>query len=236
MTGFQAPVFAFGLALLFPTVVLSQNAPGPPSAAPASISVSAAIASDYVFRGLDRSLHEPSASVGVDVGRGDLYAGGWAANVHDFSGGREGAEADLYAGWRPSLYGFDVSLGGIYYGFVDQPGRLSFVESYAKASRGLGPLSFAGAVYLSPSYSGRTGFGAYLEESVSYAATPALTLSATLGRQAIADAPSYTTWSLVGAYALGSHVSLELRYSDTDHSDGGYPYHARAVAAVKANF
>ena len=110
------------------------------------------------------------------------------------------------------------------------------MEGYAKASRGLGPLTFATAAYLSPSYSGRTGVGAYLEGSASYAATPAFTLSAALGRQIIADAASYTTWNLGGAYALSGRLSLDLRYTDTDHEDGGHPYHARAVAALKAAF
>lgn len=221
----------------------AQDVPAPPTpTAPSSpalaTSASAALASDYVFRGLDRSEHLPSGSVGVDATGGDLYAGAWAANVRDPAGPRtrDGAETDLYGGWRPSAYGFDLSLGGIYYGFIDQPGRLSFAEGYAKASRGLGPVTLSTAAYLSPSYSGRTGFASYLELGGAYPLTPKLTLSATAGRQTIADAPSYTTWALGGVYALTDRLSLELRYVDTDHSEGGYPYHARLIAALKAGF
>ncbi len=235
----RACLLAAALAAFGPATVLAQDrtpGDGATAAPPLVFSADAALASDYVFRGQDRSVDEPSASLGGDVSRGELYAGAWAADVRAAAGARTGAETDLYAGWRPNLYGFDLSVGGIYYGFIGQPGRLSFFEGYAKASRGLGPVTFAASAYLSPSYSGRTGLAAYLEGSASYALTPRLSLAAALGRQSIADAASYTTWTLGGAYALNDKLSLDLRYSDTDHGDGGHPYHARVIAALKAGF
>ena len=90
-----------------------------------------------------------------------------------------------------------------------------------------------------PQFTGHTGEAWYTEAKP----TPAYTLSkavssppGALGRQSIAAGGSYTTWNAGLTWTLTPHLSLDARYWDTNEHNFGTPYHARAVAALKATF
>lgn len=222
-------------------------------AAEFSYALNVGAASDYLFRGVDQTDRGVEGFGGVDLDYGDLYVGTWASNVdfRRFGDTRTDAEIDIYGGWRPELKGFDLDLGLIYYGYVDQPGGIDYVEGYAKASRSIGPVSFGAAVYASPNYSGPAGGGYYVEGNAAYRITPKWSVSGAVGRQYRSDGVSggtmcfaacqgplrdlgYETWNIGLGYAVSDKIGLDLRYTDTDAHDLGSPFGARLLLSVKA--
>jgi uncharacterized protein (TIGR02001 family) len=222
-----------------------------------SVAVNAGVASDYGYRGVDKTNGGVEGFGGLDLSRGDVYVGTWTSNVDlkRFGEDRASAEIDAYGGWRPNLFGYDFDLGAIAYTYVDPAMREDYVEAYAKASRAIGPFSAGLSLYASPQYPRAAGAGAYVEGKAAYALTRKLMLSAALGDQyeahAIAPAPclptqagcagpysdlNYVDWSLGGSYALTDQIGLDLRYTDTDAHGLGAPYHARVVLSARASF
>ena len=204
-----------------------------------SISFNAGVSSDYVFRGVSQTKGDPAISIGIDATQGRFYAGASATNV-GFAGDKNtDAEIDLYAGVRPEFRGFTLDLGVVNYLYADQPdgADYNYVELKAAASRAVGPATLGAAVYWSPDFFGSTEDQATYAE-VNGAVSPAdkWTVSAALGRQWLSSELDYTTWNLGVGYALTPHLTLDVRYYDTDQHDFGSPYGARAVASLKATF
>jgi uncharacterized protein (TIGR02001 family) len=97
-------------AATFPTAALAQDSP-------LSLSANVNLVSDYYFRGLTQTWHNPAIQGGFDAAHSSgLYAGVWASNVSgkQYAGGS--METDLYAGYNYKL-NEDVTLGAglIYY-------------------------------------------------------------------------------------------------------------------------
>lgn len=201
------------------------------------ISWNAAATSDYVFRGVSQTQESPAISAGVDLTNGAFYAGAWASNV-DF-GDDTDAEVDLYGGWRPEVSGWNLDLGGVAYLYTGQPdgADYDYVELKAAASRAVGPVTVGGAVYWSPDFFGASEDEAtYLEANAAFVPADRWTVSGAVGRQWVSSDLDYATWNLGAAYALTDHLSVDVRYHDTDQHDFGDSYGARAVASLKAAF
>lgn len=209
----------------------AQEAAGP------QVSWNAAVTSDYVFRGVSQTQENPAVSAGVDLTNGQFYAGAWASNV-DF-GDNADAEVDLYGGWRPEVAGWALDLGGVAYLYTGQPdgADYDYVELKAAASRAIGPVTVGGAAYWSPDFFGASEDEAtYVEANAAFAPADRWTVSGAVGRQWVSSDLDYTTWNLGVAYALTSHLTVDVRYHDTDQHDFGDGYGARAVASLKAAF
>jgi uncharacterized protein (TIGR02001 family) len=227
--------------------------PGTQTASDFTYSVNAGVASDYVFRGVDQSRGVEGFG-GVDLSYKQFYAGAWTSNVdfRRFGDRRTYDETDAYAGWRPSFQGFDLDLGAIYYGYLGQPGNVDYAEAYLKVARSIGPLSGAAAIYASPAYPGAANGGYYAEGKAAYAVTPKLTLSGIVGHKQVdlskafagcvaqtclsANGATYTTWNLGAAYAVTGHVSIDLRYWDTDEHRYGSAFSDKLVISARAAF
>lgn len=101
------------------------------ASAGAETRIHAAVASNYVFRGMSQSDDRPSASVGVDwLGDAGIYAGGNAISLD------EGAELDAYAGYtrRFGPFTFDAGANAYEYSgdhYVDGAFREVFVGGQA---------------------------------------------------------------------------------------------------------
>lgn len=209
----------------------AQEATGP------QVSWNVAAASDYVFRGVSQTQENPALSAGVDLTNGAFYAGAWASNV-DF-GDDADAEVDLYGGWRPEVAGWTLDLGGVAYLYTGQPdgADYDYVELKSAASRAVGPATVGAAVYYSPDFFGASEDEAtYLEANAAFAPADRWTVSGAVGRQWVSSDLDYATWNLGAAYALTDHLTVDVRYHDTDQHDFGDSYGARAVASLKATF
>jgi uncharacterized protein (TIGR02001 family) len=207
--------------------------------------------SDYIFRGISQTDRGSAGFAGVDATwRSSLYVGAWTSNV-DFSPSGDPStrqEYDLYGGWRPTLAGFAFDIGYIYYGYTHQPHDLreSYAEGYLKVSRTMGPVTLGVATYRSPDFPGSARRAHYEEANIAIALDSSWTLSGAAGRQQESAASiddeghrhdfTYRTWNAGVTYAINDHVSLDLRYWNTDEHDAGDIYHAHTVASIKATF
>lgn len=204
----------------------------------------AGVQSDYVFRGVSQTDGRVSVFAGADATWGptssQFYLGTWTSNLDfkPFGDAHTNEEIDLYGGWRPTVGGVSLDLGAQYYGYVNQPsgGRVAYTEVYAKATHAIGPVTLGASVYYSPEFTGHTGEAWYTEANFAYTLSKTVSASGALGHQSIQAGGGYATWNAGLTWTLTPHLSLDARYWDTDQHEFGTPYHARAVAALKATF
>jgi len=204
-----------------------------------TVSFNFGAATDYMFRGVSQTNEKAQAFAGVDLSYNMFYAGAWTSNV-DFSNAGDTStsqEVDLYAGVKPTLGPINLDLGGIYYGYLDQPtgSPVDYWEFYGKASHAFGPLTVGAAAFWSPEFTGKTGDAWYFEGNAAYAVNDKLSFSGALGHQSIDLASDYTTWNLGVSYMPVSNVTLDVRYHDTDIK-GFDAAKGRVVASLKAAF
>jgi len=99
------------------------------SAQEVEITGNAGWVSEYYYRGIQQKTS--SASAGLDLTVGGLYAGTWAADVGD------GAEVDLYAGYGLELGPLTLTAGGTGYFYTGD-----FDNTYLEGNlvAGIGPI------------------------------------------------------------------------------------------------
>jgi uncharacterized protein (TIGR02001 family) len=214
-----------------------------PSAAP-SFAFGFGAASDGFFRGVSRTADRPQAFGSMEASIGQAYAGAWAANAAFRQSGpaRNGAEVDVYGGWRPEFRGYSLDFGAQYDVFAGQPAGagLDYAELYAKVSRTIGPLTGRLGLHWSPAFAVRRGQAWYAEAGADYAITRDWTISAGVGRQTgrptIVGGGDYLNWNAAVSRAIGPNLALDLRYSDTDGHRYGQAWDTRVIGAIRASF
>jgi uncharacterized protein (TIGR02001 family) len=191
------------------------------------------IASDYAFRGISQTLEEPAVQGGLDLAFPmTLYAGTWGSSVNfgeDLEGGdRAQMELDFYGGFAPSIAGFDLDVGAIYYWYpgAAESRSYDFYELYGGVGRTVGPVGLGASVAFSPDFFAASGDGLWLggEASVGIPGTP-LTLDGSIGQQTIEinenfGTPDYMAWTAgVGAEVFGVDLGATVAGTDLDEDD-----------------
>jgi uncharacterized protein (TIGR02001 family) len=222
----------FGIFAVAGLLLLLVRADGA-AAQELEVSGNVSIASDYTFRGISQTLEEPAIQGGFDVsGPAGVYVGAWGSSVNfgeDLAlGPRAQMELDLYAGIAPTLAGFDLDLGAIYYMYPGAASDLSydFLEVGLGVSREFGPLGSGVTLAYSPDFFAGSGSSLFagLEASAGIPGTR-VSLGLGVGRQTIEDndafgTPDYTTWSvgattdLLGATFGATVVGTDLGAND----------------------
>jgi len=207
------------------------------------------VASDYLFRGISQTQHQPEISGGFDYTHSSgLYVGTWLSNQDWVNTGgyknNSSLEWDLYGGYRGSLpadLGYDVGLINYYY-----PGNRSGVtagvptpdtdEVYAALSWKMLQVKYS---YTVSDYfvgwgtdpSTKTRGSGYLE----FNATPDLGsgwgLLGHVGHQNVKNVSdaSYTDWKVGVTKDIG-YGTVTLAYSDTNAKDSAYTWGDKKVA------
>jgi uncharacterized protein (TIGR02001 family) len=183
--------------------------------------------SDYIFRGFTQTLGEAAIQGGIDAALpSGLYLGVWGSSI-DF--GEDDArqvptahtEIDVYAGIAPSVGGFDLDLGGIFYGYpgAAKDRKYNFVEAYGSVSRAFGPVSAGVSGAFSPEFFGAIGPAIFtgLDLSATIPDSP-IGVSAGVGHQALDEADDYNFWS-AGASLDVIGVSIGAGVTGTDIED-----------------
>ena len=188
-------------------------APPPPAW---DVAFGSAFASDYVWRGITQSAHDPSVAayfeprynIGKDL---QLYAGFGGASIKFPNGAA--AEIDAYAGIRPTFGPFAFDFGIWYYwypggestyttvnfGNFNALSNASFFEGYARVNYTINPMWAVGAnFYYTPSYLNTGASGTYFSGTVKF------------------TAPSGWLPAGVGAYASAEVGRQELGTTDVD--------------------
>jgi uncharacterized protein (TIGR02001 family) len=123
----------------------------PPSAT--TVSGSAAIASDYRFRGVSQTDREMAVQGGITVAhRSGVYAGVWGSNLAGWGTfGGANMELDLIAGYKVGLTdSATLDVGATWYMYPGGADRTDFVEPYAKLSGTTGPATLTAGVAYAP--------------------------------------------------------------------------------------
>jgi uncharacterized protein (TIGR02001 family) len=196
-------------------------------------SASFALTNDYVFRGFTQNSGKAAVQGTVEATYGMLYANAFASNVDFGNPPDANYELTFAAGVRPTLGPISFDLGVIYYTYPranDGSGELNFFEVKAGASVSPWKDGTVGAtVFYSPEYTGEIGEVWTFEGTVSQAFmqrgpfTP--TFSAAVGYvsgefNSFDGDDNYLYWNAGVTLAFHERFSLDLRYWDTNMSDG----------------
>ena len=117
-------LIALALVSAFAAPVFAQTAAPAAEAAPAihTITANVGMVSDYVFRGISQSQHQPAVQGGVDYAHvSGLYVGAWGSMIEwadrkDLQVHKDNqVELDLYGGFKNAVGDFGYDLGAIRY-------------------------------------------------------------------------------------------------------------------------
>jgi len=217
-------------------------------ASPFSANVS--MATDYIFRGLTQTGHEPAISGGFDYTHASgLYLGTWGSNVSWVSEGgyktNSSMELDLYGGYRGSLpadIGYDVGVITFYYPGDKVAGVATpdSTEVYASASWKFLTLKYSHAVsknfvgWVGPNGE-KTRNSNYLELNAAYDLGSGWGISGHVGHQKIENlgVADYDDWK-VGVSKDVGFGTFALAYSDTNADKATYTVSGENLGAGRA--
>jgi uncharacterized protein (TIGR02001 family) len=204
--------------------------------AASGVTGTAAITSDYVFRGLSQTNQDPAFQAGIEYAHDSgFYAGTWGSNVSWLSDLSSAAvpisnsvEIDLYAGYRGSFgdaVKFDV--GAIHYAYPgDYPdgfNRPYTTELYVGVSVSVFSAKYFHAVTDLFGFADSENSG-YLDLAANWEFAPSWVLNAHVGRQWVEenDAFDYTDWKLGVTRNFAQGWSLAAAYVDTNADEALY--------------
>ena len=135
--------------MLSATPALAQDEPEKPI----TISGSAALVSDYRYRGVSQSDEEMAIQGGFTVAHeSGFYIGTWASNLAGWGTfGGANMELDLIGGFKvPVADGVTLDVGVTWYMYPGGESKTDFAEPYVKLSGTAGPLSTRSQASLRP--------------------------------------------------------------------------------------
>lgn len=217
--------------LLPPLILAACAAPGFAFAEEASpFSANIGFATDYIFRGISQTGHDPAVQGGLDYAHDSgFYLGVWGSNVgwiEDYQGYASGnMEFDFYGGFGGGFDGTDVTydLGAIQYYYPGtRPAGITDADT-TELYAGLG-WKWLSAKYSYVVSNGAFGFANadgsdYLDISASVpVGDTGLSVDAHWGTFSFKSngAQDYDDWKLGLSYDLGSGTTVGIAYSDTN--------------------
>ncbi|MFC0204268.1 TorF family putative porin [Novosphingobium soli] len=223
---------AFAAALLVGTTLAAAPAFAQDAEPPAEFTVtgSAALTTDYRFRGVSQSEGDPAIQGGITVSHASgFYIATWASSI-DLGDTYGHSEVDLFGGWTGEVSsGLTADVGLLYYAYPNgHVGDAEFFEPYASLTGQAGPakikvgLNYAWSQKALPNANdGSKDDNLYLYGNVDIGIpdTP-LTVSGHLGYADGVLAPCYycdgdksgLDWSLGASATILGPLSLSVSY------------------------
>ena len=233
------------LSGLMTSVAMAADAP----ASPHTVAYNVGLTSDYIFRGISQTQHDPALSGGVDYSHASgLYAGAWASQQKWVkTGGTSSStdngyknnsdwEMDFYAGYKGSAgeVGYDIGLIHYYYPGDKVANAVSpdTTEAYIGLSRG--PISIKYSHAISDYFIGwgqddttkiKTQGSNYLELNATHDLGNGWGVLGHIGHQNVKRDDlyfaSYSDWK-VGVTKDVGFGTVTAAYSDTDADSRAY--------------
>ncbi|WP_052402789.1 TorF family putative porin [Muricoccus aerilatus] len=193
-----------------------------------TVGITPTVSSDYLFRGISQTRNRPAMQGTIDIQHtSGLYVGAFTSNVA-FLGTNARQEVDALAGWRTTVAGVSLDLGGIAYTY---PGHehgpslydLQYFELAVKASYEVPnlpmPVKVLGAFNWSPNYQSEAGDGFYVEGGLEVSLPYNFALAGRAGYQWIQNnarwgTPDYANWNVTMSYKFSDFV-VTAGYFDT---------------------
>jgi uncharacterized protein (TIGR02001 family) len=225
-TAMVAAAFSATAAYAADLKMATKAPPAPPPAeSPWDVAFGSWIASDYNFRGVTQSAHQPAVGVYFEPRYNinkdlQLYVGMGGESI-DFPN-HAAAEIDFYGGIRPTFGKLALDFGAWYYWYPGGTcfngavigcngnlnngnvvkGDVSFLEVYAKATYNLtDAFSFGGSFYYSPSVLNSGADGEYIAGFAKYV-FPTVPLPAGWGAYVSADVGYWNLGTSDAFYAV----------------------------------
>ncbi|MEC9434212.1 MAG: TorF family putative porin [Pseudomonadota bacterium] len=201
------------IALLPCSLALLLAVPAAAQEDPLSISLGAAITSDYVFRGISQTDKAPAfqpyaeAEYALPGDFGSVYAGFWGSNV-DF--GEFEVEMDFYGGYRNSFRGIDYDIGYVRYVYTDSGDCCG--EAYVSADYQINDAIGVGGAY----YHDFDLETDYVTGSVTIALFWELELSGGVGKFADGGA---SDWNVGLSRPITDTISADVRFHDSSQGE-----------------
>lgn len=214
--------------------------------AAASFTGSAALTSDYVWRGSSQTQGDPAVQVGFKAAAGNGWYGSiWGSNVEFAPDTHASSELDFTAGWAGQVAAdWALDLNVLHYRYPSTATDLNWTELNASAI-------YAGNYWLSLGYSnealGSRDRGLYTQLGARLPLNDRLRLEAALGHYFLDDVyqRSYSHGQLSAVWAVkapssGANIELRLTAHATDRNAerifGDSLAGSRLEAAVQASF
>lgn len=198
-----------------------------------SLSANAAIYTQYRFRGLSLSNHDPAIQGGFDVSHeSGFYVGTWGSSIEPYGGSE--FEMDIYAGYASQIGDFSTDIGVLAYTY---PGSSDtyYVELYGSIGGTLQDTVdwTLGAAYVwdQENVGSTDNIYLYLDGSMPLGETP-FSLAGHVAYEDGAFGTDKWDWSAGVAYAF-EQFELSVSYVDTNVSGIGK---AAIVAGISASF
>jgi uncharacterized protein (TIGR02001 family) len=227
---------SFGLYAGLTLAILATPAFAEDTAPPPEVTINgtAAIVSDYRFRGISQSNKRFAVQGSITAShKSGVYGGVWASSIDDYITSNPGSpgsdqEIDLIAGFKKTFGGTTVDVGATYYyyaGHTDFP-NTDFIEPYIALSHSIGPVTAKGTIFYAPKQKALAlannnkddNLYGSIDLSGSIPDTP-LGLSAHLGhnfeRSFLSLGTKYTDWSLGATYTYKA-LTFGISYVDTN--------------------
>ena len=194
-----------------------------------SLSVNAALSTDYVFRYISQTFEDPAFSGGVDWDSGSgFYLGVWGSNV-DF-GDDARLEMDFYGGYSFETSGeLSVDVGLIDYEYFGNQANDNYFEVFGSIAKGPASLT----VY----HDIKGGEYTWVEGGLEHEFGPVST-NLTLGTLLVDEGDGYSGWSLGASYPYRSaNYSVTAFGTDSDgETQFGKLADTRLVFSVDTEF
>ncbi|MCW1383415.1 TorF family putative porin [Novosphingobium sp. KCTC 2891] len=119
---------------------------------PITVSGSAALVSDYRFRGVSQTDEEMAIQGGFTVSHeSGAYVGTWASNLAGWGTfGGSNMELDIYGGYKIPVGGGTLDVGLTWYMYPGGADITDFAEPYVKLSGTAGPVNLLAGVAYAP--------------------------------------------------------------------------------------
>lgn len=179
---------------------------------------------DYLFRGLTQTAHDPAIQGSIEYDHeSGIYIGVWGSSINfvDTVGNQAQLETDFYGGWRGSSDALSYGIGAIGYYYVDTTG-VNYAEATASLGYDFGVVNVTGSVFYTPEYTFNSGDAVYVSGDAGVPIWKSVSVGLHVGHQSIDKnanfgTPDYTDWSIaLNAVVLG--FNTQLKFSDTDIS------------------
>lgn len=214
----RAALAVLGAIAAFAAVpALAQDGPAPEESAGGDggveISLTAAIVSDYRYRGVSLSDRDPAVQGSVDISYAGFYAGIWLSSIARTAD--TNVENYLYAGYVGQAGPIEYEIGANVRLYPGGDGT-NIYEGTSAISYSIGPARARLRVDYAPDQKNLTGDNLYLSADlrVGIPTTP-FTLVAQAGRERGSFYGRKFDWSL-GVEAIRGPFTASLGYFDTD--------------------
>ena len=238
---------AIGLGILGVALIAGLANPALADDTKLTLTGSAVITSDYMFRSISNTNERPAVQPEFDLTYGMFYAFVWGSNTA-FG---DNIELDYGIGITPKWKDITFNFAGLYYTYPGENENIGYFELLTGASWTGGAWTLGVKNYWSPDNFQFFGDSNAIEGTVGYAFSKkwwnffSPSVSGTVGFQSYEkNAADYTYWNAGLTLGFMNHWSADVRYFDTTYnnaeclaqSGGRNNCDARAVGTDKVTF